>query len=173
VRNVCSIEGCEKFCVSHGWCSTHLWRWKTHGDPNWIPRRKWPTGVPCRVDECEGLAIGRGYCANHYQRWRTHGDPLGGWWRLPGDEFTKTCCRCKAVKDRSEFSKRTASRDGLRGQCKDCDRAYTLATYDPELASIKRRDAYLADLEKSRAYARGTRESVGFAVRQSILTISM
>lgn len=30
---ICSIEGCGKEVVGRGWCSTHWYRWRHHGDP--------------------------------------------------------------------------------------------------------------------------------------------
>lgn len=35
---------------------------------------------------------------------------------------TKTCSKCKRTMPHSEFRKRKESRDGLRGQCRDCYR---------------------------------------------------
>jgi hypothetical protein len=40
---------------------------------------------------------------------------------------TKKCCSCEEIKDVSEFTKRTASHDGLLARCKPCDKAYKTA----------------------------------------------
>jgi len=43
----------------------------------------------------------------------------------------KTCSKCKTQKDDQYFSKRSESKDGLKPQCKDCDRIYS-QNMDPE-----------------------------------------
>lgn len=37
---------------------------------------------------------------------------------------TKICTKCNQTKELSEFSKKEASKDGLRGSCKACDKLY-------------------------------------------------
>jgi hypothetical protein len=39
----------------------------------------------------------------------------------------KTCTKCKEVKKPELFSKKANSKDGLRSQCKDCDKLYSLS----------------------------------------------
>jgi hypothetical protein len=43
----------------------------------------------------------------------------------PVDVFVKSkvCYKCNIKKDRSEFGKRSSSKDGLHGMCKECKRA--------------------------------------------------
>ena len=36
---------------------------------------------------------------------------------------TKRCCRCKALKDTSQFHRSAPRRDGLQSYCRDCKRA--------------------------------------------------
>eukprot|EP00873_Tetraselmis_striata_P003412 jgi/Tetstr1/423676/TSEL_014310.t1 len=43
---------------------------------------------------------------------------------LPGAERPKTCSKCRVVKLRSDFSKSSHSKDGLRRECRECNRAY-------------------------------------------------
>ena len=66
---LCSIDGCGKRAHSRGWCGTHLWRWKQHGDPlTLLPKRILP--VECSENDCgEPRAIGRkGLCNGCYIR---------------------------------------------------------------------------------------------------------
>jgi 5-methylcytosine-specific restriction endonuclease McrA len=37
---------------------------------------------------------------------------------------SKTCTKCKAIKPFADFSKNRNAKDGLQGQCKECNRAY-------------------------------------------------
>ena len=39
--DICSVEGCETFATTRGWCNTHYSRWRIHGDPLKVmqPRR--------------------------------------------------------------------------------------------------------------------------------------
>lgn len=40
---------------------------------------------------------------------------------------TKRCYSCKQVKPLAEFNRHRAEKDGFRGQCRDCQKAYYLA----------------------------------------------
>lgn len=33
LRRECTIAGCERVVLAHGWCSKHYQRWRRHGDP--------------------------------------------------------------------------------------------------------------------------------------------
>ena len=81
-KRTCSIEGCEKPVHGKGWCSTHLKRWKIHGDPLEGARVTW-AGICCSVDGCSSKVEARGWCSIHYQRWRHHGNPLIAQVQLP------------------------------------------------------------------------------------------
>lgn len=35
-RPDCSVVGCGKPSEKRGWCATHHWRWKHHGDPHYV-----------------------------------------------------------------------------------------------------------------------------------------
>jgi hypothetical protein len=42
---------------------------------------------------------------------------------------SKSCAKCKQLKPRSQYSKRTTSKDGLNGYCKPCWRSYLNGRY--------------------------------------------
>jgi hypothetical protein len=70
----CSVDGCPQPTKGRGWCSTHYWRWKKHGDPVaevFIP------ADGCKVDGCESQHSGLGYCKKHYTRLLRHGNLIG------------------------------------------------------------------------------------------------
>ena len=50
--------------------------------------------------------------------------------------MNKICGMCKVEKDASEFSKKTASEDGLRSECKDCVREYNKKYYQENKENI-------------------------------------
>lgn len=74
-RNICSIEGCELFVKSKGYCSTHLQRVERHGHAS--------PDVPfggfvreqriCDVEGCEKPHMALGYCSAHVTRLRRTG----------------------------------------------------------------------------------------------------
>lgn len=65
MRNVCTIDGCNEFCVGRGWCSSHYYRWRRSGSPDF------PAKVTeCAVDGCGNPGpFTRGWCYRHYSRW--------------------------------------------------------------------------------------------------------
>lgn len=57
-KRMCSVEGCIKPVDCRGFCSSHYWRWKRHGDPlgggtpkgelmRWIKRHAYYKGDDC------------------------------------------------------------------------------------------------------------------------------
>lgn len=52
-------------------------------------------------------------------------------------EATKTCSRCDQAKPRADFSKRAAMKDGLRSQCRACDKA-DRAAHAPRAAETRK-----------------------------------
>ncbi|MFD9905613.1 HNH endonuclease signature motif containing protein [Streptomyces sp. NPDC059063] len=74
MRPACSIEGCDRVAKARGWCGTHWWRWRHHGDPEYrTPER--PAG--CQVSGCGGARFATTYCQKHYTRQLRHGNLLG------------------------------------------------------------------------------------------------
>lgn len=68
--SICSIEGCGKKRVAHGFCAMHRRRFKTHGDPLYVRKKK-----ICKFDGCVRKAVGFEYCSLHYKRFKNHGSP--------------------------------------------------------------------------------------------------
>ena len=75
---------------------------------------------------------------------------------------TKKCSKCGEVKARTEFSKRTRSKDGLNSYCKSCHCAYLKAHYVAHSEEIKDRQAayYAANAEKAKDYYRTNSERI-------------
>lgn len=96
----CAIDGCTRPHFARGWCNTHYYRWRRHGDP--LVSLAGVGGV-CSIEGCDTASKQRGWCHMHYERWRRHGDPLvvspfGSRWT--GDEATYKAVhlRVKAVR---------------------------------------------------------------------------
>lgn len=71
----CSIEGCGKPAKGRGWCASHWWRWKNHGDPEAL-KPKVDKPEFCSVEGCSNPPNGKkGMCNAHYLRQYRHGDP--------------------------------------------------------------------------------------------------
>lgn len=72
----------------------------------------------------------------------------------------KICCRCKVAKNETEFYARKTAKDGLRGECKACNRLEQLAWHKTESgkACIKKYFQYKSNeivmIERARARAK-------------------
>jgi hypothetical protein len=83
-KRICSIEGCCKNHLGHGFCRSHYKRFIKHGDPlGGGPSRE--SGVGCSVQECERPFYSKGYCDLHYKRWSLKGDPGSARVLIAGD----------------------------------------------------------------------------------------
>lgn len=67
----CSVSGCKRKYSGKGFCLLHYQRWRRHGDPKKVRRKK----VRCKVADCKKYHWAKGYCPMHYYRWRRYGDP--------------------------------------------------------------------------------------------------
>jgi len=77
MKQVCSVEDCEKPIYGRGWCSTHYSRWKRNGDVTTVRQSGKPRQLTtCFVDGCDTDAVARDMCQKHWIRWRKFGDPL-------------------------------------------------------------------------------------------------
>lgn len=71
----CLVEGCDRPRQSLGYCSSHYWRVRQHGDPG-DPATRAPRAATCSVAGCVRGPVGRGLCRMHYERQRK-GRPVG------------------------------------------------------------------------------------------------
>lgn len=81
----CSIDGCDRWHDSHGFCHVHVYRWRKYGDPLapgvHLPRE----GRFCSITDCGRQVYCRGWCSLHYSRWQRSGaDPTHP--RRPGSK---------------------------------------------------------------------------------------
>jgi len=59
---------------------------------------------------------------------------------------TKICSKCKVVKDTCEFSFSKRNKNGLRGECKECQKKYYII--NSEKLKSRRIERYNEDTEK-------------------------
>lgn len=65
----CAVQSCaEKLYSKAGYCRSHHYRWRKHGDPLWKPR--------CSIEGCERKFLARNYCKPHYRYLMVHGEPV-------------------------------------------------------------------------------------------------
>jgi hypothetical protein len=69
---VCSLDGCDRAAVAHGWCRRHYARWKRTGQ---LDARPWERQRTCMVDGCDEQSWSAGLCEMHRWRVRAHGEP--------------------------------------------------------------------------------------------------
>lgn len=73
IPKICIIPDCKNQQRSpQGWCSTHVYRFETHGSFDKPVRQH----SFCSVDGCDERITGRGLCEKHYYRQRKHGNPM-------------------------------------------------------------------------------------------------
>ena len=70
--------------------------------------------------------------------------------------MVKTCTKCKVEKDVVEFHKNKYKKDGLKSECKYCQKEYREA--NKELIKERKKKYYKANKEKIKAYKEATRE---------------
>ena len=75
MRNICSIEGCGRFVVSHGLCGMHRQRQLKHGTTD-KPMHEFGHRIPqeCSVIGCDRKLASHGKCHIHWQRFQNHGN---------------------------------------------------------------------------------------------------
>lgn len=84
----CSIDGCEEFAQARGWCWSHYNKWRRHGDPVWVFKRRL-----CEVAGCSSASRVEKMCDKHYRRLRKHGDPNTGARPQHGSSCSADGCR--------------------------------------------------------------------------------
>lgn len=73
------------------------------------------------------------------------------------DNNMKKCSTCKIKKELTEFNKRKASKDGLRSQCKSCEKAYYEANKDK--IKVREKDYRESNKDKKKVYFKAYREA--------------
>ena len=68
----------------------------------------------------------------------------------------KRCTKCGAEKSLSEFSKSKTTKDGYRGECKECQKAYgkKYREANRERRNKQQREYYVANREQRKAYGK-------------------
>jgi hypothetical protein len=70
IRPICSVANCGRPHKSKGYCDTHYWRLRKHGDPNkLLPKEE----RKCSVDGCDRDHCAQGFCKMHYSRMNRRG----------------------------------------------------------------------------------------------------
>lgn len=98
---ICSIESCDNPGYCRGWCSTHYYRWRNHGDPL-AGRIRNKKRAACSIAECDRPSKSHGWCDPHYRRWQRHGDPLAG--RASPERFPQDICSIEGC-DKPHFGR--------------------------------------------------------------------
>lgn len=76
-NSICSVAECGKRHTAKGYCATHYARFKKHGSPHIVERRK-KGQTHCNVDGCSDPHHAKGHCARHHARFRQYGSPTAG-----------------------------------------------------------------------------------------------
>tara|TARA_B100001059_G_C17812655_1_gene573224 strand:- start:1 stop:492 length:492 start_codon:yes stop_codon:yes gene_type:complete len=93
----------------------------------------------------------------------------------------KICCRCGVEKERSEYHKKTSSKDGLDNRCKDCKRDYNktwtnenrehVRKYNREFVQKQRRNPKKRMYKNLMARASKFKQRKGFKITKSYNSI--
>jgi len=75
MKKGCLVDGCDEKHHGKGYCSKHLYRFVSNGDPLATKYSCPPEDGICTVDGCDRPHEAKGYCTMHYSRWKKHGDP--------------------------------------------------------------------------------------------------
>jgi len=140
-HRICQLDGCERDHYGHGYCLTHMRRWRKTGDPGpaEITRK---VRAACVFAECGRPAVSQGLCNSHSSQAR-RGKPLAPLRprtkSVTRDEFgRKPCSTCKGWLDPADFYPNPKHSDGLNAYCKRCDRsARLLRSYGITLAQYE------------------------------------
>lgn len=128
-HRTCDVSGCGRKHYAHGYCNTHMRRWKKTGDPGpaAIVRQK---RADCSFSNCGRPAVSHGLCNSHRNQ-RRRGQQLAPL-RSRNKSTTrdehgrKPCSTCKNWLAPTEFYPNPKLSDGLTTYCKRCDRSARL-----------------------------------------------
>lgn len=72
----CTFPGCARPLRSSTFCQIHYSRFKKHGDPSIVLRKRQPTQpTVCTIESCEKPCYSKGWCYKHYENNRKRGNP--------------------------------------------------------------------------------------------------
>lgn len=130
-ERVCSVPGCGRVHRARGFCGGHYQRWQRGDETDTLLTTPYTPPATCSVEGCERVVRGGGLCSFHHLRqWK--GKPLGdpirrtaaaGERSARDEQGRKKCAECNLWLDVSNFAKQSRSGDGLRGRCRDCNKA--------------------------------------------------
>ncbi|MGH3991295.1 MAG: hypothetical protein ACRDSN_02390 [Pseudonocardiaceae bacterium] len=72
---VCAVDGCGRWPMTRGYCTTHYQRWRRTGDPGGAIAARSPQRGVCTVPGCGRPHDSHGYCKAHAARWLRTGNP--------------------------------------------------------------------------------------------------
>lgn len=139
----CSVDECLAAVRAKRLCERHYKSSRKYGDPLEVDHRKKRKSDPlqqCSVEYCRAPISLPGYCSRHYTSKVTKGSAVAIDVDVffTGDPLTRTCKKCKEVKDASDFYTRSGRVSEERdGACKSCiyrqSRAYIQASKESEV----------------------------------------
>ena len=76
IQSKCKVETCDKEAKTAGYCWSHYYHFRVHGDPEWMlhrPKKLRQVDMVCSVEGCDEQCLSKGYCKAHYEQIRTNG----------------------------------------------------------------------------------------------------
>lgn len=130
MREICSVEVCDREAQNAGLCGGHYKRSKTGGDMSTPITGPYTPKPDCSVEGCQRPVRTAGLCSMHYVRkWQGKNitDPLRvtakrGVRTARDEHGRKQCSDCGQWLNVSAFGLQPRSGDGLRSRCKGCAR---------------------------------------------------
>ena len=171
----CVWPECNRPAYTKGLCTRDYQRAKHVGFCE-NPWEQWDKLFPtiCVWPNCESTKlVGRFMCSRDYTRASRLGFPDNPWvayfaafpHKASLEEDEKYCRPCSRVRKRSDFHRSVREPDGLKSQCRDCDREsgrqYTRANPERSRAKSQSRRASRANVEDERVDVLVLRERDG------------
>lgn len=75
MKNICTVDGCERVIHGKGLCSLHYARFKKYGDPLYNKIKRIHSDA-CSVKGCNKKFYAKDYCKAHYEKNNLYGNPL-------------------------------------------------------------------------------------------------
>ena len=70
MRNICKVEGCQSVCANSGYCGKHYMRFKRHGDPLVVTKRRYTETSTCKILDCPNKPKAKNLCQKHWSQER-------------------------------------------------------------------------------------------------------